>query len=275
MYVEKICQLGADTIEICRYGSGGFGAPGKPRRKKENPTSESVRKRNKKNRARYIQRLMLCNFKAGDLSVVLQYRKEDRPKTYEEAVARLRNFLKRMRKYYKARGYACKYIAVTERGKKRAVLHHHIILEAIDENHLHTLPAISACWDGYVKASVMYEDGNFKQLAEYLVKSEGKEEAEGATYIRSRNLEEPKPEKRIVFRKTWDKDPVAPEGWYVDKSTLVNGINLYTGRPFQRYMLKRIKGAPKRPKQHQKRRRKPFSMQKMKSAILGWIRRLR
>lgn len=241
MYIEKVCQLGSDTIEIQRYAFGMFGAPGKERRPKSAKQTEADKKKNRKNRARLIQRLMLCNFKQGDLHVILQYRKEDRPKTFREGVERLRAFIRRIRKYYRERGFELKYIAVTERGKRRAVLHHHIILETIDENTLHTLPAITACWDGYVKTSVMYEEGNFEKLAEYLTKEEGKEECGGASYMRSRNLKEPVVERRVVFKKTWEKEPEAPEGWHIDKESLINGTNGYTGKPYQRYFMKRIK----------------------------------
>ena len=241
MYIEKVCQLGTDTIEIQRYAFGMFGAPGKERSPRSAKQTEAARKKNRKNRARLIQRLMLCNFKPGDLHVILQYRKDDRPETFTEGVERLRTFIRRIRKYYRERGFELKYIAVTERGKRRAVLHHHIILETIDENALHTLPAITACWDGYVKTSVMYEDGNFEKLAEYLTKDEGKEECEGASYMRSRNLKEPVVERHVVFKKTWEKEPEAPEGWYIDKDTVINGTNDYTGKPYQRYFMKRIK----------------------------------
>lgn len=241
MYIEKVCQLGTDTIEIQRYAFGMFGAPGKKRRPKSAKQTEAAKKKNRKNRARLIQRLMLCNFKPGDLHVTLQYRKDDRPETFREGTDRLRAFIRRLRKYYRERGYELKYIAVTERGKRRAVLHHHIIIGSIDENALFTLPAITACWNGYVKTSVMYEDGNYEKLAEYLTKDEGKEECEGASYMRSRNLKEPVVEKHVVLRKTWEAEPEAPEGWYVDKDTLINGTNKYSGKPYQRYFMKRIK----------------------------------
>ena len=250
MYRETICKLGDDVIEVRR--SAGLLEKKKKRRKaKSAKTTAERKKHNAKTRARYIQRLLLHNFKPGDLHVTLQYRKEDRPETYEEGMERLRAFLKRLRKYYKDRGHILKYIGVTERGKRRAVLHHHIVIEAIDDNVLHTLPAIAKCWGGYTKASVMYEDGNFEQLAEYLTKREGKEDGAGASYIRSRSLEEPQQEKRIVFRKTWDKDPEVPPGWYLVKESLVNGINQHSGKPYQRYLLRRIKASQKAPKPEQ------------------------
>lgn len=250
MYRETICKLGDDVIEV-RRSAGLFGGPGKRRKAKSNKTTAERKKHNAKTRARYIQRLLLHNFKPGDLHVTLQYRKDDRPETYEEGMERLRAFLKRLRKYYKDRGHILKYIGVTERGKRRAVLHHHIVIEAIDDNVLHTLPAIAKCWGGYTKASVMYEDGNFEQLAEYLTKSEGKEDGSGASYIRSRSLEEPQPEKRIVFRKTWNKDPEVPPGWYLVKESLINGVNQHSGKPYQRYLLRRIKGPQKTSKPEQ------------------------
>lgn len=273
MYKETVCRLGNDVIEV-RRSMGLFGGPGKSRQAKRGKSTEERRRMNAKTRARYIQRLLLHNFKAGDLHVTLQYRKEDRPGTYEEGKERLRLFLKRLRKYYKDRGHILKYIGVTERGKRRAVLHHHIVIEAIDDNALHTLPAITKCWDGYTKVSVMYEDGNFEQLAEYLTKTEGKEGGSGASYIRSRSLQEPQPEKRIVFRKTWEKEPTAPEGWYLVKDSLVNGVNLHSGKPYQRYLLRRIKTtkiAPKPTKTVKKRQQETVSVRK--KSILEKLRR--
>ena len=273
MYREMVTKLGSDVIEV-RRSMGMFGAPGKSRQAKRGKTTAERKRINAKVRARYIQRLLLHNFKPGDLHVTLQYRKEDRPETYEEGMRKLRVFLKRLRRYYKERGHILKYIGVTERGKRRAVLHHHIVIEAIDNNSLHTLPAISKCWEGYTKVSVMYEDGNFEQLAEYLTKAEGKEEVRGASYIRSRSLEEPKPEKRVVFRKTWDKEPTAPEGWYLVKDSLVNGINRHSGKPYQRYLLRRIKKPNSGQKQAKTgKKRKQVIISVRKKSILEKLKR--
>ena len=235
MYIQTIYRMG-DIVEVKKRSFALLGAPGRARRKKKKETSEGAKKNNQRARARNLQRLLLANFKEGDLHIVLQYRKEDRPQTYEEAKKRLRLFIRRIKRYYKDRGHELKYIAVTERGKKRAVLHHHIILQSIDENGLHTIPAVSKCWKGYIKASVMYADGNFQQLAEYLVKAAGKEEEQAATYMRSRNLIIPQPERRIIFKKCIG-DPDPPPGYMLIKDSVEDFQTEYGKH--QRYLIQK------------------------------------
>lgn len=235
MYVETIYRMG-DVIEVKRRSGLYMGAPGRARAKKSKATKDEVKKQNEKNRGRHLQRLLLANFKAGDLHIVLQYRKEDRPEEYADALKRIRLFIRRIKKYYQDRGHRLKYIAVTERGKKRSVLHHHIVLQGIDENGLNTLPAVTKCWDGYVKASVMYEDGEFAQLADYLIKAAGKEEKQGATYIRSRNLTDPEPEKVLKFGRIKDD---APDGYEIIKDSAEEIKNRYG--TYKRFLARKVK----------------------------------
>ena len=99
-----------------------------------------------------------------------------------------------MRKAYKKAGYQFKYIYVTERGKQGAC-HHHLIIEDIAELGLNTKKMVMKHWQYGSKAFIpLYEDGEFENLAEYIVKKETKEEAEGCTYSRT------KTGKRLVYR---------------------------------------------------------------------------
>lgn len=89
---------------------------------------------------------------------------------------------------YKKAGYQFKYIYVTERGKQGAC-HHHLIIEDISEPGLNTTKMVQKYWKYGSKAFIpLYEDGEFENLAEYIVKKETKEEQDGCTYSRSRNL---------------------------------------------------------------------------------------
>ena len=239
MHIKKVTRLGSDVIEVQHYGFSLLGGPGKQRAEKKKRTDQQGKENNLRSRARHIQRLLLHNFKPGDLHIVLHFLPEKRPETYGEAVNKLRLFLRRVRKYYKERGYAFKYIAVVERGKKKAALHYHVITKSIDDNNLVTLPALSACWEGKLRSYDMYEQGDFEQLADYLVKADGKGECEGATYHRSRNLEEPVPEKEVVYFKRFPEEPEVPKGWYVVKESVRRGRNRYTQKPYQRYLLRR------------------------------------
>ena len=73
MYRETICRLGDDVIEV-RRSMGLSGGPGKIRQAKKGKSTAERKRLNAKTRARYIQRLLLHNFKPGDLHVSLQYK---------------------------------------------------------------------------------------------------------------------------------------------------------------------------------------------------------
>lgn len=208
-----------------------------PRRKR---TPEDIERQNKTNREKKVQRLILANFHEGDWHLVLKYKKELRPESLAEAKKQVQKFLADMRKAYKKAGYQFKYIYVTERGKQGAC-HHHLIIEDIAEPGLNTKKMVMKHWQYGSKAFIpLYEDGEFENLAEYIVKKETKEEAEGCTYSRSRNLIVPEPQREIIHRKRWQQEPRPEKGWYIIPDSIVNGFNPVTGYPYQHYTMRRI-----------------------------------
>lgn len=208
-----------------------------PRRKR---TPEDIERQNKTNREKKVQRLILANFHEGDWHLVLKYKKELRPGSLAEAKKQVQKFLADMRKAYKKAGYQFKYIYVTERGKQGAC-HHHLIIEDIAEPDLNTKKMVLKFWQYGSKAFIpLYEDGEFENLAEYIVKKETKEEAEGCTYSRSRNLIVPEPQREIIHRRRWQREPRPEKGWYIVPDSLVNGENPVTGYPYQHYTMRKI-----------------------------------
>lgn len=208
-----------------------------PRRKR---TPEDIERQNKTNREKKVQRLILANFHEGDWHLVLKYKKELRPESLAEAKKQVQKFLTDMRKAYKKAGYQFKYIYVTERGKQGAC-HHHLIIEDIAEPGLNTKKMVMKHWQYGSKAFIpLYEDGEFENLAEYIVKKETKEEAEGCTYSRSRNLIVPEPQREIIHRRRWQQEPRPEKGWYIIPDSIVNGFNPVTGYPYQHYTMRRI-----------------------------------
>lgn len=235
MHIKAITYLGADTREIARYF---------PRKRESSGTGrkasrEEIARGNERKRVRYMQRLIALNFKAGDWHLILKYGVKKRPKTYEEAQGDLRDFIAMMRQYFKGAGRAFKYIAVTERGKKGA-LHHHLIIE--DDREVGTVTAVKTLWKGHTFFSEMYDFKEFHDLAEYICKKESKEELgeHKARYKASRNLIRPKTIRVPIFKRAWPEEPVAPQGWYVEKDSIVNTTIKETGLPYQRYILRRI-----------------------------------
>lgn len=190
-----------------------------------------------------MQRLILANFKEGDWHLILKYIPKNRAQSYKEAVAQRKKFIDEMRKAFKKAGLPFKWIAVTERGKKRAALHHHLIIEDKAESGLITVQLVKKLWEyGGVQFVSLYEEGEYEKLAEYIVKAETKEECPWATYSRSRNLVVPKPKKEKIYARRWREVPKVPKGWYLIKDTLINGRNPVTELPYQHYTIKRLEG---------------------------------
>lgn len=228
-------------VQVEKSYPGNYGAPGQTRGKKRKKTPEDIRKQNKRNRWKRIQRIILANFHEGDWHLILKYRLGERPDTYEEAKAHRKKFLDEMRKIFNKAGIPFKWIIVTERGKKGKVLHHHLVIEDIRRDGIDTVKLVKKLWTyGNEFFVSLYEDGEYEKLAEYLVKSETKEECGWCTYSRSRNLIVPQPKIEMIRHRRWKNPPVAPKGWYVVQDSIWNGENPVTGMPVQHYTIKKL-----------------------------------
>ena len=207
MYINKV-QIAGDYVLVSNYTHRGFGAPHRKRRPKTRESTKAMSDYNRKKRAEKLQLLMILNFDCG-YHITLDYPKDQRPETYEEAEENLKRFLYAMsRKVRQIKPF--KYIAITERGKKREALHHHMVIEGDP----FLLREITRLWGNHIKISQMYEEGAYEDLAEYFAKIETKEEqTKGKSkYHRSRNLKKPTERSRIVAGKLKD-EPVVPKGY--------------------------------------------------------------
>lgn len=234
MYINKLL-IGGKYVLVKNYTPKRFGAPGKRRRKRKMETPEAMARYNNHKRAEKIQMLMLLNFENG-YHVILDYPKDKRPETYEEAEENLRKCLYKISRRIKMSEKKFKYLAITERGKIREALHHHLIIESDPL----ILKELTEVWGNHIKFAQMYEEGAYKDLAEYFCKIETKEEqTKGKSkYHRSRNLKEPTVKSRIVSGPL-KKEPVIPKGYEVISESVVNGFNDFSGIRFQKYMIKK------------------------------------
>lgn len=233
MYINKV-QIAGDYVLVSNYSPRGFGAPHRKRKKKSKDTPQAMANYNRHKRAEKLQLLMILNFDCG-YHVTLDYAKDDRPQTYEEAEKNLTDFLHKMsRRVRQIKKF--KYIAITERGKHREALHHHMVIEGDP----FLLREITRLWGNHIKISQMYEEGAYKDLAEYFCKIETKEEqTKGRSkYHRSRNLKEPTVRSRLVSGGIKD-EPDVPKGYELIHDSVVNGFNDFIGIKYQRYMIKR------------------------------------
>lgn len=217
VYVEKVFTA--------RYGDSTI--PG-PKKKK---TSEQVQRQNEKQRRKKVSWLIENNFDPGDWHVTLTFRKEERV-TDPEVVKRIKQqLLKDLRKLYRKSGTELRYIIVVE--KLKICVHFHVVLNDIPKLG----KALIDIWPyGRVYTSCLYESKEgFDQLASYMVK-ETRAPGEQA-YSKSRNVVMPETKVEVIDSKKWTSKPKPKKGYYIQKDSLVDGINPFTGYRQQRYTL--------------------------------------
>lgn len=218
---------------------------GKRRAKRKKPTPEQIRKQNQYNKEKRVRRLIKQNFHKNDYWVTFVYRKGTRG-DLPEALEDRKKLLMYIRKGYKKAGYELKWIGRTEVGKHGA-MHHHMIINRIPGGDIIITEAWEkikdSAWADFVP---MYKQGEFKDLAAYVVKPD-KEDKDGnptssSNYSRSRNLEEPEPDIKRTTLKSIREYPEPTPGYYIDKDSVRQGINPITGSEYLHYIEIELKG---------------------------------
>lgn len=234
---------------------GKYGAKGEKRGKKKKATPQQIKKQNQLNREKKMRRLIKANFRPNDLWCTLKYPKGARP-PIGQAKKDLKNFLSRMRTSRKKKGEAFKFICRKEIGDHGGI-HIHILINRSGKK-LDTDIEVQEAWRvGRVNFTTIHEFGGYKDLADYIVKPLDEEECEQLSlfsekdkkelrcYSTSRNLIRPEPERslfrRRTVRKLIEEGPKPTPGYYIDKNSIVSGVNRYTGMSYLHYTEVRIK----------------------------------
>ena len=238
MYFKTTIIAGA-TIEVTKSYTKRVGA--KARGKKRKPTAEEIEKINQLNAERTLRLRINANFGVDDLFVTLTYKKEERP-TPEQARKNLKKLLNGLRKEYKKQKCVLKWVCATEYQNK--AIHHHLLI-----NHIpcyDTAKLIRRLWrSGRPDFKFLDDTGQYKDLAAYLIKEtsktyRAKDGERKQRYSCSRNLIIPEPETVVIHAERWFPNPKPIKGYYVDKDTIYNGIDPFTGRMYQKYTLVRF-----------------------------------
>ena len=236
-YIKRETFAGK-TVRVQKHYSARIGTPGIKRGPNQSKSSEQVKKQNERNAKKNLTDLLCENFGKNDMHIVLTYARQYAP-TPEESKKDLDKFLRKARKVYQKAGKELKYIAVTEYKNKR--IHHHLIVNAIDAG------ALQQVWEyGKLRPTYLDETGDYKQLAEYLIKETAKTYAmddapQKKRYTCSRNLKRPQVRVRKQSPKTWRPTPRIPKGYMLIPDSLYNGFDLY-GFPVQEYRLLKLGG---------------------------------
>lgn len=240
MYFRKEIISGKVCEVVKSYTK--FEGKNQKREAKNQKTTEQMEEQNYRNAVKKLTRLLNCNFSDGDLWVTLTYRKNKRP-TPKEAKRLIENFIGRMRYGFHKKREELKYITVTE--YKNKAIHHHLVINNPDG--INTVKLLQEKWKKYgiVHIKPLYSNGQYKELAEYMVKEtrETFREQDGGKMQRwssSRNLKKPKVYYRTVKAATWNPQPKPKKGYHIDTDSIVNGVNAWTGRRYQSYTMIRL-----------------------------------
>lgn len=245
MYRYKLIEYKAGaTIEVikCIPKSERKGYSG-VRGKKVKKTKEEMQEANMRQAARKLAIKINANFKPGDWHLILTY-KDPKPDR-KQAQKNIGDFLSKLRKEYRKIGFELKYIQVTEYLHKR--IHHHLIINHVKSNKKTTLEITRELWKDHGRRQFvpLYEEGEYKRLAEYMIKETEKTFRDEGNpskqhYSCSRNLIMPKPERRIMtVKKKWDMNPKPRNGYYIEEDSLYNGFDKL-GYPYQRYTMVKL-----------------------------------
>lgn len=243
-----------NSIEHEIKHAGNYGARGEKRAKRKKATPEQIREQNQKNRAKKVRRLIKANFLPGDIWATLKYHEGIR-KPLSEVRDDMEKFLRQMRREYKKRGEALRFVYRMEIGKHGGIHIHFLVNRSGGKPDTDTL--LQSIWThGRVYYTSIYEEGGYQKLANYITKQPD-EEVEGQLslfddqergdlirYSSSRNLIRPKPERKVYRRRTVRKlieqGPKPTKGFYIDPNSIRQGVNPYTGMSYYHYTEYRL-----------------------------------
>ncbi len=206
-------------------------------------SAEAIAKVNCTTATRKLELLMAANFEPQDLVISLTYSDEHLPPTYKDAQKKLQTFLRHMRNYRKARGQDFKYIYVSEGKHGDHRLHHHIILNAT-ENDLET---IRSMWHWGEQVDLKYiRDHGYEKWAYYLAKERREAALNGKRmFVPSRGLIRPEIDYQYVDDATTIEVPIGA----IQLSDSADR-NEYASYKYIKYILPEVRPTAKTPKQH-------------------------
>lgn len=153
-------------------------------------TEAQIARTNCNTAQRKLELLIATNFEGSDLILTLTYRDVDLPSDYQTAQRRLYKVLTQVRQYRKMHDQPeLKYIYVTEGLHGDHRLHHHVIINAT-ENDLELVKSLWQ-WGDDIQLNYIRERG-FDGWAGYLTKERRQASLNGKKqYVPSRNLKRP------------------------------------------------------------------------------------
>lgn len=223
------------AIEVMEYHTARYGAPGQKREKKRKPTKEDMEKVNQYTKERKARHKLRTYFYKNDYFSCLTYAKDARPPDMQAAKKDWSDALRIIRREYKKRGVDTIYwMRNIEVGTKGA-WHIHLVINRIPDTDI----ILKKAWTkGKVMNQLLYERGEFRELAAYITKTPRTDSRlRESDFMPSRNMPIPEPIEKTYFHwKSWNKIKI-PEGYYLEKETIHEGKNPITGHSYRTYTL--------------------------------------
>lgn len=241
-YIRHIWEFGW-CREIEEKHTGRYGARGQKREKKKKASREEIKKHNQWKRERDVRRLIKWNFKEHDYWMTVTYKERERP-SYEQMKADMAKLIRTVRTEYRKRGAELKYIRRLEIGKQGGP-HMHILVNRISDTDI----IFAECWKkGRARPGLLYKEGGYKKLAEYITKPKKEWEPEEmqSRYTTSKNLIRKDPEEKVINKRSLADEhenpipPKAPKGYYVDLESVEMDKNPVTGYFYRHYTIVKI-----------------------------------
>lgn len=237
--------IAGDVKEEITYISGrkGLKIPVSP---KMNETTDKQRKQNEKNAADKARWDINTNFKKGDWWATLNYPPNVRP-TPAKVREDVDNFLKKMRKNYRAEKNIFKYVYTVGIGKRGAA-HLHIVMNYIAAEKIadtwRTIVGTKETPYPVMKFTPLDGRKNHADLAAYLIKNscetfyDTNKRVYAKRYCKSRLK---KPDIRVIELKTKTfRKPRERKGYYMEKKYTYEGFT-EDGQPYQHFTFVRLK----------------------------------
>lgn len=232
-----------NIIEVKRYHCFRCPEPKTPRRAREKPTSEAMKKVNTANAVDKLYYKLCANFTENDLYITLKYDGcVNKSIACEQMKADVQKFQDLMRAEYKKSGRKFRFVLAYGISENRT-RHAHMVVNAIEQK------TIQRCWKratdhaGRVTFEYLWSGYDYRGLAEYLIKN-GMQAIEYAPqvfskkYSCSRNLAEPIVTVETVTRsKTFCSKPKAEEG--CELLEVRTGKDLY-GFRYVKYTMRKL-----------------------------------
>lgn len=234
------------------YTTPTAGDPVRVRAQKRKASTLAREKLNARTSFQKLERTLAANFDNGDLLVTLSYDDKNLPENKDDAVKKIKAFIKKLRTARKARGETLSYIYVTEGAWPGGRLHHHMVINSTGKD-FEELPALWRYGENVELTRLTFDQTyTFEDLASYLTKEPrewGHPQVGERTWTPSLGLEQPEPQTETVPDYVTLTAP--PEAVTIAREGPVkNGYGEYM---WIKYMLPK---APRRKKPKRNRKRK-------------------